>query len=311
MNSTLDSRQLLAFSALVRRGSFTVAAKDLFLTQSAVSHAIKALEIDVGCRLLDRVGRRVLLTQAGEKFLRHTEKILQEMESARLGIAATSESEGGRLRVGAGSTACQHILPKVLIEFQRSYPKCVIRLESGDHAEQLEWLRSGRIDVALVLAPAGQIPTEFAFTPIFDDELCFVVAPRHPWAALMGVPRESIHVETLLISDKSSQTFRLIEEYFREETIFLSNLMEVRSIEAVRELVKIGLGPGILAQWLVRDQIKSGSLIALPLGSRKIVRSWGVAYKKGRCLEVPEQAFRASCVRVAGGLGLSASEVAA
>src|SRR6185369_15469244 len=86
MRNTLDSRQLLAFAAVARRGSFTLAAKDLFLTQSAVSHAMKALETEVGCRLLDRVGKRVLMTQAGEQFLRHAEKILTEMESARVGL---------------------------------------------------------------------------------------------------------------------------------------------------------------------------------------------------------------------------------
>jgi len=75
MKPTLDSRQLLAFSALTRRGSFTLAAKDLFLTRAKAGHAIKALEEDLGCRLLDRVGKRVMLTQSGEQFLRHTEKI--------------------------------------------------------------------------------------------------------------------------------------------------------------------------------------------------------------------------------------------
>ena len=100
MKPTLDSRQLHAFSALARRGSFTLAAKDLFLTQSAVSHAIKALEDDLGCRLLDRVGRRVLLTQAGEQFLRHTEKILREMEAARAGLDSLTKWGHGRLRVG-------------------------------------------------------------------------------------------------------------------------------------------------------------------------------------------------------------------
>ena len=99
MKPTLDSRQLYAFAALARRGSFTLAAKDLFLTQSAVSHAIKALEEDVGCRLLDRVGRRVLLTQAGEQFLRHTEKILREMESARAGLDTLTKWGHGRLLV--------------------------------------------------------------------------------------------------------------------------------------------------------------------------------------------------------------------
>ncbi|MES1166607.1 MAG: LysR family transcriptional regulator [Pseudomonadota bacterium] len=91
MKAILDSRQILAFSALARRGSLTLAAKDLFLTQSAVSHAIKALEEEVGCRLVDRAGKRVLLTQAGEQFLRHTDKIMSEMEAAR------AELENGSL----------------------------------------------------------------------------------------------------------------------------------------------------------------------------------------------------------------------
>src|SRR4029077_11098089 len=103
MKPTLDSRQLHAFAALAHRGSFTLAAKDLFLTQSAVSHAIKALEDDLGCRLLDRVGRRVLLTQAGEQFLRHTEKILREMEAARAGLDSLTKWGHGRLRVGAST----------------------------------------------------------------------------------------------------------------------------------------------------------------------------------------------------------------
>src|SRR5882724_12182330 len=141
MKSILDSRQILAFSALARRGSFTLAAKDLFLTQSAVSHAIKALEEEVGCRLVDRTGKRVLLTQAGEQFLRHTEKIMREMEAARAGLDSLSRWGHGRLRLGASTTACQYILPTVLREFKQSFLKCVLKIEPGDHGQQLDLLR--------------------------------------------------------------------------------------------------------------------------------------------------------------------------
>src|SRR5438445_634886 len=127
MRTTLDSRQLLAFATVARRGSFTLAAKELFLTQSAVSHAMKALETEVRCRLLDRVGKRVLLTQAGEQFLRHAEKILREMETARVGLDTLANWGHGRLRVGASTTTCQYILPTVLREFKQSFPKCVIK----------------------------------------------------------------------------------------------------------------------------------------------------------------------------------------
>ena len=157
MKPTLDSRQLHAFAALARRGSFTLAAKDLFLTQSAVSHTIKALESDLGMRLLDRVGRRVLLTQAGEQFLRHTEKILREMAAARAGLEALTKRGHGRLRVGASTTACQYILPTVLREFRQSYPQCVIRIEPGANGQPWELLRGGHIDLAIVLEPPAPV----------------------------------------------------------------------------------------------------------------------------------------------------------
>lgn len=311
MKPTLDSRQLHAFAALARRGSFTLAAKDLFLTQSAVSHAIKSLEDDVGCRLLDRVGRRVLLTQAGEQFLRHTEKILREMEAARAGLDTLTKWGHGRLRVGASTTACQHILPTVLREFRQSYPKCVIRIEPGDHGHQLELLRSGQIDLALVLEPPAQGLGEFTFVPLFQDELRFVVSPLHPWAKEGAAPRESIEAETLVLYNKTSHTFRLVSEYFREEKITLSNFIELGSMEAIKELVKIGIGPGVLAPWIARQELESGSLISLPLGPRKLRRHWGVAHLKGRRLALAEETFVGLCVSVSEILGLTAPGIAA
>lgn len=311
MKPTLDSRQLHAFSALARRGSFTLAAKDLFLTQSAVSHAIKALEDDVGCRLLDRIGRRVMLTQAGEQFLRHTEKILREMEAARAGLETLAKWGHGRLRVGASTTACQHILPTVLREFRQSYPKCVIRVEPGDHGLQLDLLRGGHVDLALVLEPPVPGPSEFTFVPIFQDELHFVVAPQHPWAREGRAPREQIEAETLVLYNKTSQTFRLVSDYFREERITLSNFIELGSMEAIKELVKIGIGAGVLAAWIARSELEQGSLVSLPLGSRKLRRRWGVAHLKGRRLALAEETFIGLCASVSENLGLKVPGVAA
>ena len=311
MKQTLDSRQLLAFSALARRGSFTLAAKDLFLTQSAVSHAIKALEDDVGCRLLDRVGRRVLLTQAGEQFLRHTEKILLEMEAARAGLDTLTKWGHGRLRVGASTTACQHILPTVLREFRQSYPKCVIRIEPGDHGHQLEMLRAGHVDLALVIEPPGPLQPEFTFIPLFQDELRFLVAPLHPWVKASRAPRESIEAETLVLYNKTSHTFRLVSEYFREEKIALTNVIELGSMEAIKELVKIGIGAGVIAPWIARAELESGSLVSIPLGPRKLRRRWGVAHLKGRRLALAEETFIGLCESVSEVLGLKAPGAAA
>ena len=305
MKPTLDSRQLHAFAALARRGSFTLAAKDLFLTQSAVSHAIKALEGDLGCRLLDRAGRRVLLTQAGEQFLRHTEKILREMETARAGLDTLTKWGHGRLRVGASTTACQHILPTVLREFRQSYPKCVIRIEPGDHGQQLDLLRGGHVDLAFVLEPPPAALGEFTFVQLFQDELRFLVAPLHPWAKAGRASRESIENETLVLYNKSSQTFRLVSEYFRDEKVTLNNVIELGSMEAIKELVKIGIGAGVLAPWIARAELENGSLVSLPLGTRKLRRRWGLAHLKGRRLALAEETFVGLCESVTESLGLT------
>jgi DNA-binding transcriptional LysR family regulator len=296
MKSVIDSRQLLAFSALVRRGSFTLAAKDLFLTQSAVSHAIKALEEEVGCRLVDRAGKKVLLTQAGEQFLRHAEKILREMEAARNGLDTLAKWGHGRLRVGASTTACQYILPTVLREFRQSFPKCVIRIEPGDHGRQMELLQGNHIDLAIMLEPATQ--PDLNFVPLFQDELRFVVAPLHPWARAGRVPREAISEETLVLYNKASYTFRLVSEYFRKEKVLLTNYIELGSMEAIKELVKIGLGAGVLAPWIAREELESGALVSLPLGAKRLRRKWVVAHLKGRRLALGEETFVGLCQTV-------------
>lgn len=302
MSSTLDSRQMLAFATLARRGSFTMAAKDLFLTQSAVSHTIKTFERDMGVRLFDRVGKKVHLTQAGEQLLPHAERILREMQDARTALEELQNWGHGRLRVGASTTACHHILPTVLREFKQSFPTCVIKIESGDHPRQLELLRSNQVDIALTLESESNA-ADLVFRPLFEDELRFLVSPMHPWAAQRKAPREAIAAETLVLYNKSSYTFRLVDEYFREEGVLLQNVIELGSMEAIKELVKIGIGAGVIAPWIAREELAKGALVSLPLGKRKLKRRWGVSFLKGRKLPLAEETFAGLCEAVTQDFG--------
>jgi DNA-binding transcriptional LysR family regulator len=296
--TTLDSRQMLAFATVARRGSFTLAAKDLFLTQSAVSHAIKALEDDLGHRLLDRVGKRVMLTQAGEQFLVHVHKVLREMESARSGLDHLANWGHGRLRVGASETACQYLLPGVLREFRQSFPKCVIRIEPGDHMKQLELLRSGQVDLAVMLRPEGD--REFTFLPMFEDELRFVTAPHHRWARAGQVPTAEVGEETLLVYNRATYTFRLISDHFRGENVAMGDFIELGSMDAIKELAKTGVGVGIIASWIAREELASGALVSLPLGKKPLRRQWGVGHLRGRRLALGEETFAGLCQEAAG-----------
>ena len=133
------------------------------------------------------------------------------------------------------------------------------------------------------------------FHPLFTDELLFVVAPQHPWARLGRVERSEIPRSNYILYSKRSVTFRVIADYFRREDIVLNTVIELGSMEATKELVKLGLGVSILAPWIARKELEEGSLVALPLGRRKLHRRWGILKWHGKRLNLAEETFIGLC----------------
>ena len=295
MNNPIDSRQLRAFVSLAKHGSFTIAARELCLTQSAVSHSMRALEEDLGCRLFDRMGKKILLTLAGEQLLPHADEILRRMEKARAGVTKLSEWGQSRLRVCASTTACQYILPAALRDFQKTFPKVQLNIEPGDTNQALDLLDQKLIDCAICLQPAGE--DRFEFRPFFSDELMFMVGAEHPWARSGEVNRTEIPDQNYVLYSKGTYTFNLIEKYFRSEQITLNTVIELRSMEAIKELVKAGVGVSILAPWVAAKEMAERSLSAFPLGKRKLQRQWGVLHWRNQTLPLPLMQFIEACAR--------------
>ena len=293
MNTPLDSRQLRAFTSLARNGSFTLTAAELFLTQSAVSHSIRALEEDLGCRLFDRLGKKISLTLAGEHLLQHTEKILREMQEARGSIERLSKWGKSRLRLGASATACQYILPGVLRQLKRDCPQTLLSVFPGDTAEVADGVRKGQIDLALALEPVNDAGLEYE--SLFTDDLWFITDPQHAWALRGRVERDEIPRQNYILYNRSSATFRLVEDYFRHERVVLNLFIELGSMEAIKELVKLGLGVGILSPWITRQELRDKSLVALPLGRRRLQRHWCVLRRQGRRPTLAEETFIRLC----------------
>jgi DNA-binding transcriptional LysR family regulator len=265
---------------------------------------MKALERDVGCRLFDKLGKKFVLTQAGEQLLQHARKILQEMENAREVLAHLGKWGHGRLRIGASTTACQHVLPAVLREFKESFPEHNISIEPGDTPALVASLLRQRIDLALTLE-AGNDP-QLEFHPLFTDELQFIVGALHEWAQARRVNRPEIPRQNYILYNKASMTFRLIEEYFRLEQMTLNTVIELGSMEAIKELVKLGLGVSIVSPWIARKEIEEGSVVALPLGRRSLRRRWGILHWRGKRLSLAEETFVGLCEAACAPLHLKA-----
>jgi len=286
--STLDTRQLLAFRTLAETGGFTETAKRLHLTQSAISHSIRSLEDQLGSKLFDRIGKRAQLTEIGERLFTHTNIIFAEMDAALRSIEEVKTWGKGRIRIGATTSACQFILPAVLREFRECFPLCKIVVQPGDTPVLLEKLKRSEIDIAICLRPWKEI--EFDVTLLFEDSLHAIVAPNHPIAKLPTIPQDNGDFP-FIVYDSRSYTFDLVTHYFQEHKISQEHYIELGSNEAIKELAKIGLGIGILADWTLRKEVAEGSLKRIALGKNPLKRNWVLCRQKGHTRSLMENTF--------------------
>jgi DNA-binding transcriptional LysR family regulator len=292
MDPLLDSRQLRAFTVLAREGSFTQAGRLLHLTQSAVSHAIRALEEDLGCQLFLRQGRRVFLTPHGRELLRHAEAVQKEMVQARASLGALDRNPRGQLRIGCTPAASQFILPTVLREFKDSFPLYSIVVVPGETPDTQERLEAGQIDLAISLRPRDV--TRLDCHALFQDELKFLVSVLHPWRRHTPKPADLAEA-TYIISSRNSYTFAVVNDYFLKLGVRLRSIIELGSTEAIKELVKLGLGVALVAPWIARAEIEQGSLAVVPLVKGSVRRQWVVTHLKNKPLTLAETTFMGLC----------------
>lgn len=295
MEPLLDSRQLRAFTVLAREGSFTKAGEALHLTQSAISHAIRALETDLGCQLFHRQGRRVFLTHHGRELLTHADAIQSRMAQARASLGALDQAPRGQLRIGATTATAQFVLPTVLREFKESFPLFSIAVAPGTSPETITLLENDTLDLGLCLRPHDS--TLLRCHPIFSDELVFLVSPNHPWAGTPPKPRD-LAGQSYIVASRRSYTFDMIADYFRRLGQRPASFIELGSTEAIKELAKLGLGVAIAAEWTARTELAARQLVSLPLPKSRLRRDWVAAHLKSRPLNLAERTFLGLCTEV-------------
>ncbi|MGJ8697665.1 MAG: LysR family transcriptional regulator [Verrucomicrobiaceae bacterium] len=300
-----DLRQVRSLVAVAETESFTKAAERLNVTQSAVSHSIRALETQLETRLIERSGKRLALSQEGMVLLRRFRLALKQLESAGDDLAMLKRWGQGRLRVGATHTLCHYLLPEVLREFKKLYPRCELHLQSGDTSELIDSMDNSEID--LVFGIGGRCPTWARFDGVFRDEMIYVVSPDHAWAELEEVTMAAVEGESFLVYARASETYRLLRDSFEKAGGRLRPGLSLGDMGAIKEMAKVGIGVGIVAPWVARKEIERGELIALPLGKVSREREWGVFCHESRQLTMVEEDFLRICRQFTKGF----SEVAA
>jgi len=281
-------RQLTAFHTVARLGSVSLAADELHLTQPAVSIQIAALEASAGTPLLQRTGRGIRLTEAGELLAGYANRIVDLWREAGEEMATLQGVFTGTLRVGTITTA-EYLLPPLLVSFIRERPKVKIKLQVGNRDEIVRMLAGQEIDIAIMGRPPSELKTDartFARHP-----MAFLAAPSDPLMAMKNLTLADIAETRILVRERGSGTRTTVERVFREHALPLRIGSELSSNEAIKRMCAAGFGVAFLSMHTCVLEIEAGLLGLLPLAENPIERDWYVMHLASRQLPHVALAF--------------------
>jgi DNA-binding transcriptional LysR family regulator len=284
----MDFDQLITFLEVAKQGSFSRAGEKVFRSQSAVSAQIRQLEQEYGDRLLDRSGKTVTLTPAGQVFYDYAERLKLLREESLMAVADHSRTPRGTLRVGANEATCLYVLPEVFAEYCRLYPPVQINIYRNFSYKITEKLENGSIEVGFLTLPIQSPSLEIQ--PMFRDKLMLMVSPKNPLAKHKTASVHDIVKHPLLLP-KTGHTRRLMDKLFRPYRDELQVRMELPSIGMIKSFVAADLGVSIISASFARDEVASGRVKLIDLEDAELFRELGLAYRRDRTLSCATTAF--------------------
>ena len=271
----MDLHQLRVFQAAAKSGGFTRASEQLHLSQSTVSQHIKQLETELGCPLFLRVGKRVLVTEAGNVLLQYAERISRDLKNAEMAVRELNALKRGTVRLGVGPTTLIYRLPRVLGAYKRKFPEVELLVLAGTTEFLLEALRAQNVDLAIIMSPSPQ--TGLAITPLGREELVVVLNREHPLARKTALDPADLSSLRFILYEKNTVMQNLLDRYFESLGVTPRIIMEVENIEAIKSLVRAGLGASILPLCGVQDQPQGAQLRVLRVKGVPLTRELGLA----------------------------------
>ncbi len=274
----MDTNTLSAFIAVAQSRSFSLAADQLFITQSAVSKRIALLEDQLGQKLFDRIGRKVTLTEAGRELLPRAKTIISAIKDAGRAMGNLSGIVKGPLSLAASHHISLHRLPPVLRRFTKDYPDVQLNLRFDESEIAYNGVLHGDLELALITLSPQPDPA-ICSQSIWVDQLQYVVAQDHPLASKKNVSLEELTDYAAILPGASTFTQQIVTEQFRRKALDLNVGISTNYLDTIRMMVSIGLGWSLLPQTMI-----DSSLTVLETGSEPIQRHLGYIHHRDRTL---------------------------
>ena len=279
----MDLRQLITFRTVVDKGSFSQAAEELEISQPAVSFQIRALEESLGHRLLDRSGRRVSLTEAGEVVYRGARRMIGLAAELERDVGEIGTKVSGRLVLGSSTGPGEVLLPRLLGAFHSAYPEVRVSLQVSDTQTVCERVLDDELELGIVGAARAQ--RGLVFEPFVRDELVAIVSPDHAFAGRGSVTLEELVAEPMLIQQEGSGVRSVVEAAIRESGLRdrdLNVAMELGLQQSVKAAVLDGFGITVISRLAVEREVADGTLVALRLEGSGLERHFFAVRHAGR-----------------------------
>ena len=285
----MDLARLRVFQAVADEGSFSRAARALFLSQPAITQHIHALEAELGVPLFDRLGRRTSLTPAGASLAQHVPEIMGMVRVAETAAREAGGEASRTLRLGVSETLATYVLPPLLGDLQQRLPDTELRLTVGDSAELLLALLNNDIELAFWLREAAHPHLEQ--TLFLDEPLVWVLPPNDPQGQAPSLPAQAFPGRRLILRKRNSAARRVIQALLEHEQAFPPNVLEMDNLEAIKRSVEVGFGISIAPRSAVVREMQAGTLCMVPVDAPDAYITSSYAQYAGRRLSAPARAF--------------------
>jgi len=258
----MELRQLKTFYTLASTLNFSRAAAVQNYVPSTVTMQMKALEEELGVKLVDRLGKKVILTDAGRRFLGYVANILSDLEEAQHAVKQSGEVTG-TVVISADETLCAYRLPAVLRPFRLRYPGIRLMFRPLTHSNLKQSLQDGDVDIIFML-DEDKHEIGFCGEKMLDERFYILVSPDHPLAARTELVIEDFNGETFLLTEKGCSYRTFFERSLSQKGMGGITELEFNSAEAIKQCAKIGMGIAILPEMAVTAEVNRGELVPLP-----------------------------------------------
>lgn len=275
------------FCDLVDSGSFTQSALRNYITQSAVSQQIRALEARYNMPLLERQGKLVHPTEAGRILYARAREILERLDHMDLELKSLGQEMTGTLRIATIYSVGLYEMSNVIKTFLKAYPKVNLRVEYCRANRVYEECQSGAADIGIVTYPKPK--KGIKVIPLPADKLTLICSPQHPFAKRRNIPVSKLNGQNFVAFERDIPSRRALDQIFREHQIEVTNVMELDNIDTIKRSVEIGVGVSIVPMFSVQREVQARTLIQVAIAGRAFYRSLGAIVKRSRALSPAAQ----------------------